>query len=225
MSHHLDELPPVSFNSIDVSCLLARIEKLSADITALKQGMNVQVKVSTDLCSASGDLHRRLTAVEQCGPGKATVTQAPQASNVSAAIEEDTESASDAPAQWLPGGSGCMVESTAEEGASAAASADTWSTVAKRRGHRLAASTLERPKPRLNRPIQREKRSGIVGIDPESSIRTVRTKLVSVFATKFTPELDANTLSLYLQSKLGREVGCSKIESVQSRYSSFNCRV
>lgn len=43
----------------------------------------------------------------------------------------------------------------------------------------------------------------------------------SVFATKFTPDLEADTLSLYLQEKLGRKVTCAKIASVQNRYSSF----
>lgn len=49
----------------------------------------------------------------------------------------------------------------------------------------------------------------------------VKTKLVSVFASKFTPDLDARTLSEYLKEKLGREVICQKIDTAHSRYSSF----
>lgn len=121
--------------------------------------------------------------------------------------------------------SGCPVglglaESTAEGDANTSTAVALWSTVAKRhRPH--SAATLGRPKPRLNRPQQREKRSGIVGTGPGSSIRTVKTKMVSVFATRFAPELEADTLSLYLQKKLGREATCTKIDSSQSRYSSF----
>ena len=49
----------------------------------------------------------------------------------------------------------------------------------------------------------------------------MQTKLVSVFATKFCPELDADTLSVYLRAKLNREVNCHKIDSAQSRFASF----
>ncbi|KAJ8395940.1 hypothetical protein AAFF_G00026480 [Aldrovandia affinis] len=45
--------------------------------------------------------------------------------------------------------------------------------------------------------------------------------MVSVFATKFDPNVDADTLSDYLKEKLGREVKCRKIETAQSRFSSF----
>jgi len=38
----------VTFNSIDVSCLLAKIDKLSTEMTALKQGMNIQASASAD---------------------------------------------------------------------------------------------------------------------------------------------------------------------------------
>lgn len=42
VSHHLDELPPVTFNSVDVSCMLQTLERVSADITSLKQAVSVQ---------------------------------------------------------------------------------------------------------------------------------------------------------------------------------------
>ena len=45
--------------------------------------------------------------------------------------------------------------------------------------------------------------------------------MVKVFATKFDLSVDVNTLSEYLKMKLGREVTCSKIETTQSRFSSF----
>ncbi|KAJ8405632.1 hypothetical protein AAFF_G00316120 [Aldrovandia affinis] len=45
--------------------------------------------------------------------------------------------------------------------------------------------------------------------------------MVSVFATKFDLNVDADTLSDYLKEKLGREVKCRKIEMAQSRFSSF----
>lgn len=49
----------------------------------------------------------------------------------------------------------------------------------------------------------------------------VNTKLVSVFATNFSPDLDAETLSAYLKEKLGHDVSCQKIDTVHSRFGSF----
>lgn len=88
-------------------------------------------------------------------------------------------------------------------------------------GLQTAATAHERSKPRGVRPTQRGQRAGIVGTGPGSSTYTLRTKLVSVFVTKFTPELEADTITSYLHSKLGRKVTCMKIDTVQSRYSSF----
>ena len=45
--------------------------------------------------------------------------------------------------------------------------------------------------------------------------------MVSVFVSKFDPNLDAITLSDYLKDKLDREVKCRKIETTLSRFSSF----
>lgn len=73
--------------------------------------------------------------------------------------------------------------------------------------------------------LRQKKKSGnvmsVVGTGDVGKIRMVKTKLVSVFASKFTPDLDALTLSEYLKEKLGRDVACQKIETMQSRYSSF----
>ena len=44
---------------------------------------------------------------------------------------------------------------------------------------------------------------------------------MSVFATKFSPDLDIETLTRYMKDKLGRDVTCQKIEIIQSRFSSF----
>lgn len=50
----------------------------------------------------------------------------------------------------------------------------------------------------------------------------IKTKLVSVFATRFSPDLDAKTLCDYLTEKLGKTVTCRKIDSTRNRFSSFH---
>ena len=50
----------------------------------------------------------------------------------------------------------------------------------------------------------------------------VKTKLVSVFASRFSPNLDADTLRKYLSEKLcNNSVSCRKIDSSRNRFSSF----
>ena len=49
----------------------------------------------------------------------------------------------------------------------------------------------------------------------------ITTKSVSVFATRFSPDLEPDPLASYLKEKLGRDVTCEKINTVQTRFSSF----
>ncbi len=41
VSHYLDELPPVTFSNMDVSCLLGKIEQLSSEVCAMKRVMQL----------------------------------------------------------------------------------------------------------------------------------------------------------------------------------------
>lgn len=65
--------------------------------------------------------------------------------------------------------------------------------------------------PRMN--PRREKKSRVVGTNAGGNIQIVKTKLVSVFATKFMPDLDTDTLSNYLKDKLCCEVTCININA------------
>lgn len=49
----------------------------------------------------------------------------------------------------------------------------------------------------------------------------VKAKMVSVFASRFSPDVDSEALTCYLKDKLHRDVTCQKIDSVQKRYNSF----
>ena len=47
VSYHLDDLPPVTFNSLDVSCLVSKIERLSAEIASMKNAVSEQSTAET----------------------------------------------------------------------------------------------------------------------------------------------------------------------------------
>lgn len=67
----------------------------------------------------------------------------------------------------------------------------------------------------------RRKRQGVTIIGAVNNIHIVKTKLVMTFASRFTPDLDAETLSAYLSAQLDREVTCVKIATAHNRYGSF----
>lgn len=58
-------------------------------------------------------------------------------------------------------------------------------------------------------------------LDGVSNIPVIKTKLVSVIATKVSPDLDADILCGYLTEKLCQSVKCRKIDSMCNRFSLF----
>lgn len=233
VSHFLDELPPVTFNHIDVSVLLGKMQQINADIDYLKRTLDTQTTAYETLRVVSATLDNRLTAVEK-PPNSGTTPMAPCLSAVGLCP--------------VPGPSSATVEklldtdpTTANTPSATAATGEThdsqlaqpvdmqppaWNTVVKegRRRRKVPENSApRRPNPHTAKtPVRHErKKTGIIGTGVVSNILAVKTKMVNVFATKFDPNLDANTLSDYLKEKLGREVKCRKIETVQSRFSSF----
>lgn len=222
VSHHLDELPPVTFNSIDVSCMLRTLERVSADITSLKQAVSVQTGQCDDLRMIANGLNQRLCAVENCEPVSNSVPT-PSGSG-EAAAGRDVDSARMVPETLNPitdRPTASTADGIADKSPRLSAS-PTYSSVVRRGRRQQQASRLTQlqSKPRLN-SARREKNSGIVGTSVCGSLRAIKTKLVSVFASRFSPDVDSETLTCYLKDKLHRDVTCQKIDSVQKRYSSF----
>ena len=102
-----------------------------------------------------------------------------------------------------------------------------WSTVVERGKSKHQKPLIAPLQPKSGRPIQTrlkrgQKKTGIIGTGTESNIPVIKTKLVSVFATRFSPTLEADTLCSYLTEKLGKSVTCRKIETISNRFSSFH---
>ena len=64
-AHDLSRLPPVSFDSIDVSALLHRMERTATEVHLLKDALSQQVKVNEDLHSAISSMQIRLDDLEK----------------------------------------------------------------------------------------------------------------------------------------------------------------
>lgn len=54
VSYHLDELPPVTFTGMDISCLLGRLEKMNAEVCSVKHALHSHADVSHRLPQPPG---------------------------------------------------------------------------------------------------------------------------------------------------------------------------
>ena len=118
-----------------------------------------------------------------------------------------------AQARESPGGSLCIMESA--EG-SAPSMSPVWSAVLKRGRCKRTESCNVLMKRHTGNPA-RKRSKPVVGTGVQGNIKVVQTKMVSVFATKFSPDLGAGTLANYLKDKLGRDVLCERIDTVNNR--------
>lgn len=234
VSHFLDELPPVSYSSLDVSSLLGKIQKTYEEVCLLKNTMHAQAKVAEEFRATAEVFDRRVSALESAsaGPAVAPVRQAPgRPEERDAAARSPRRTApllSPSDTEAVPTGSPVPTavqgptERTPRAGremAPAVAGSPGWNTVVKKHRPKQVAAAADRARAgRKRNPIGA---APIVGTGTRSTIQTIKTKLVSVFASKFSPELDAETLSIYLKEQLGREVKCQKLGTGQSRFGSF----
>ncbi|XP_034076792.1 uncharacterized protein LOC117549214 [Gymnodraco acuticeps] len=65
VSHYLDELPPVTFNNLDVSNLLSKMERLHSEVCALRHVVEVQADIGEDLRAVAATMDSRVAAVER----------------------------------------------------------------------------------------------------------------------------------------------------------------
>ena len=192
----------------------------------MTRALSMQTSTCNDLRAVTADITQRLGAIEQFGVSggrspTSRTTEEPRGSVEVQTSEEDSSRRVESSASSRDG------PNNAATGAPHAAWSDAtntpnWSRVVKV-GHRLkhvTGDTTTKPKPQ-RKPPREKKAGGIVGTSAGGNIRVIKTRLVSVFATKFSPTLDPETLVSYMKDKLGREVTCQKLDTVQTRFSSF----
>lgn len=101
-----------------------------------------------------------------------------------------------------------------------------WSTVVQKGVHKPPNAAVQPS--RSTSAVQvcskwkQQRKMGIIDTGTESNIPVVKTKLVTVFATRFSPNLDADTLCCYVTERLGKPVTCRKIDSTRNRFSAFH---
>lgn len=72
VSHYLDLLPPMTFNNIDVSTLLGKMEQLSTDGTSMKRALELQTTVCEGLRDVSENMGHRVSVLEGLWASRST---------------------------------------------------------------------------------------------------------------------------------------------------------
>ena len=221
VSHCLEKLPPVGFGSMDTSALLRRLEQLSSEVAGLRRVCEAQATVNDNLKAATEAVNQRLSAfVERSASPPASI----------GLREGASASETRQPAPVLQEMSAARISTPGEtstessEPQSRTPRSPLWSTMVRKGARKRPTST------RTQQPLQsvvstrgkQKKPTGIFGTGTESSIPVITTKRVSLFATRFSPDVYADTLRNYLSAKLDNEsVSCRKIETASGRFGSF----
>lgn len=175
----------------------------------------MQTNACEDLRTVTLDINQRLGVIEQSGSSsRGSVPPLQAGEDVPSRDVERIIPVVDSPIS-------ASKEATNVEWDSDMAITPAWSRVVKegRRLKHVAGNATLRPKSCLT--LRGKKTNGIVGTSTGGNIKVIKTKRVSVFATRFSPDLDSGTLADYLKNKLGRDVTCQKLDTAQSRFSSF----
>lgn len=226
-SHYLDELPPVTFNNLDVSSLLSKMERLHSEISTLRHAVKLQADVGENLRSVTATIGSRVDAVERRlepsnggGPailaGEKSKELAKKWANGSFPGSPADPTCVCAPASprtkltlsdvsvCAEAGEGSGTTSVCPSPGGIADNSPKWSRVVKkgwaRSNHAEGQIALRAGK------SERRGSKPIVGTSAQLNIRVIRTKLLRVFATRFSPDLDAETLSEYLSGQLGQQI-------------------
>lgn len=242
VSHYLDELPPVTFTNMDVCGLFRKIEQLHTEVSAMKHALHRQTETSEGLRVVTADMNRRVSALEQHSDHGSAGFIAPvrrlDAGNASAAhatnsavvgdpdgSAEGTETPDDRHRGEAQGPLPPTVESaTPALGPGLTMSSpgsSMWSRVVKK-GKQKRSEDYQQGSSTGKSVVGRKKAGKtIVGTGDAGDIKMITTKRVSVFATRFSPDIGAELLRAHLENKLGRGVSCERIVTVNSRYASF----
>ena len=216
----LSKLPPITFDSIDVSALLAKIQNTQVELDMLKTGMSAINSTNDSLRVVTQNLQSRVAKIEDGSNNTVDntgvkSTAAVAATSALSTIDENT---------YVKTFADIVGDKT---NAMSPHMQSEWTRVTKQKASdkKAANNTPKDPLPVQANTMRQKRNTGVVGTaatTPATGIRTVRTKVANVFATRFSPDLESKTLEDYLKEKLKMAIKCCKIETNHGRFASFH---
>jgi len=223
VARNRSNLPPVTFDSVDVSALLTKMERIGDEVKILRAGVEAQHVCTEDLTNVCAGTISRLTSLEQVQPVSdsewpklAKVTTIPSSDQTPAlpvaaapVTEAGTSTSMTPAAQTFVQPATVFLPPRAEPPSTSNSKDHSWSTVAKRGVKRS--------------PVQKQNKR-IIGSATVQGITaaTKRGKRANIFATRFAPDQCPDKLKQYLDNKLNANVTCTRLASkYPDSYSSF----
>ena len=217
----LSRLPPITFDSVDVSVLLNSIKKMENEMAFLKDSVKTVHNAASMLKDTTSSLNVRVCTLESNQVSPVPVNTH-KATTDSARIHSDVKEDSDKPTL-----NATFVETPTAAGDRsfarvAASNTDDWHTVSRNRQSR--PTPVERRSDQSRKTNGGTKQRGVVGNAKESGLRTVGVKLrkENVFATRFDPQVTESDVQNHLHRQLGLDITVEAVDTKYNTYASFH---
>ena len=220
----VSRLPPITFNSVDVSVLLNSIKKMENDMAFLKDSLKTVHDAASMSKDTTSSLNARVCTLEsnQVSPvpgntHSVTADSARKHSDV-AGVKEDNDK---------PTLNATFVETPIAAGDRsfarvAASNTDDWHTVSRNRQTR--PTPVERRSEQSRKTNSVTKQRGVVGNAKESELRTVGVKLrkENVYVTRFDPQVTETDVQNHLHRQHGLDITVEAVDTKYNTYASFH---
>ena len=235
----LSKLPPITFDSLDVSMLLNEMKKTQNDIEMLRETMKSQVHINNDIQKSMENIDTRVATLEKkkvnnvasCSSQPAVTTSkqteksenktVPPAAPSQPAVTTSKQAEKSenktvppaAPSQKFGGNYAAAVNNGPGKNDTDTVQEDKWQIVSKKKKPVFA---LQNAKPN----------HGVTGSMKGTTLPTIkkRLRLANVFATRFHPEVSESMLKEYINEKLSQDVTVEKVKTKFSTYASFHIK-
>ena len=237
VARDLSRLPPITFDSGDVSSLLLSIRRAQLEIDQLKACVGGQRDATVDLTDVVKAVGRRLSAVETdrlvapAVPVSVVGTEppVPAVTDKRDDVNGDTISCAVVPDSMPLDGSQWPIlaanpVSTPSASTRQLVDVPKWTTVV-RRSPKQAMPRIQPLAMQRSTTTRNRNTKGVTGSGQGSGLRSVRRKrLASVFATRFEPQVTCDDILIYLNYRLSAKlpVKVASLETKHNSYASFH---
>ena len=212
---NLSKLPPITFDSVDVSVLLTEIRKTQNEVKYLKETVETQNHVAREIKESSAMMNTRINRLERKCDDPLSDTSVKSAMYEPGSTSVKSVMYDPASGEIGDGSLGLRSEAGPRSYAAMA------KTIVK--PQHLQVNTVLRPPRPVN--MSGKTNRGVIGTgcsDSRINIVKTRMKTANMFATRFEPSVSPQDLQSYLESKLNVKVDVEEVPTKYDTYASFH---